>query len=30
VLYIPGQDEPFILPELLSVENVTAALNKLP
>lgn len=30
VLYIPGQDEPFILPELLSVENVTEALNKLP
>lgn len=30
VLYIPGQEEPFILPELLSVENVTEALNKLP
>lgn len=29
VLYIPGQDEPFILPELLSAENVTEALNKL-
>jgi len=30
VLYIPGQDDPYILPELLSVENVTEALNKLP
>lgn len=30
VLYIPGQNEPFILPELLSVQNVTEALNKLP
>ena len=30
VLYFPAQDDPFILPELLSVENVTAALNKLP
>ncbi len=30
VLYIPAQEEPFILPELLSVENVTEALNQLP
>lgn len=30
VLYIPGQEEPYVLPELLTVENVTEALNKLP
>ena len=30
VLYIPGVDEPRILPELLSVQNVTDALNGLP
>ena len=30
VLYIPGKDAPFIFPELLSVENVSAALNTLP
>lgn len=30
VLYIPGQEEPFILPELLSADNVSGALNKLP
>ncbi len=29
VLYIPGKEEPEILPELLSVENVSEALNKL-
>lgn len=30
VLYVPGQDAPVILPELLSVDNVSAALDKLP
>ena len=30
VLYLPGQDAPVILPELLSVENVSAELAKLP
>lgn len=30
VLYIPGQKEPVILPELLTVENVGEALSKLP
>ena len=30
VLYLPGQNEPVILPELLSVDNVSAALAKLP
>ena len=29
VLYLPGKDEPFVFPELLSVENVSAALNQL-
>ncbi len=29
VLYLPGVDEPHILPELLTVENVSAALGKL-
>ena len=29
VLYIPGQEEPVILPELLTVENVSKALNKI-
>ena len=29
VLYLPGQEEPLILPELLSVQNVTEALNEL-
>jgi hypothetical protein len=29
VLYIPGAEEPFILDELLTVGNVTAALKKL-
>ncbi|HEY1082610.1 MAG TPA: thioredoxin family protein, partial [Prosthecobacter sp.] len=30
VLYAPGQKAPVILPELLSVDNVSAELNKLP
>ncbi len=30
VLYLPGQEAPVILPELLSVDNVAAALAKLP
>lgn len=30
VLYQPGQDAPVILPELLSVDNVSAALAQLP
>lgn len=30
VLYLPGQDAPVILPELLSVDNVSAELAKLP
>jgi len=30
VLYLPGQAAPVILPELLSVDNVSAALAKLP
>tara|TARA_B100001093_G_scaffold53_3_gene80 strand:+ start:1804 stop:3606 length:1803 start_codon:yes stop_codon:yes gene_type:complete len=29
VLYIPGEDEPVILPELLTVKNVTEALNRI-
>ncbi len=29
VLYIPGEDEPIILPELLTVKNVTEALNRI-
>ena len=29
VLYIPGQEEPVILPELLTVENVSKALNQI-
>jgi thiol:disulfide interchange protein len=29
VLYVPGRDEPVVLPELLSVENVLAALNQI-
>jgi thiol:disulfide interchange protein len=29
VLYVPGRDEPVVLPELLSVENVSAALNQI-
>ena len=29
VLYIPGQKEPVILPELLTVENVSKALNQI-
>jgi thiol:disulfide interchange protein len=28
VLYLPGQAEPIILPELLSVDNVSEALSK--
>ena len=30
VLYLPGQDAPVILPELLSVDNVSTALAQLP
>lgn len=30
VLHIPGQESPEVLPELLTVENVSAALRKLP
>lgn len=30
VLYVPGQDAPVFLPELLSVDNVSAAMAKLP
>jgi thiol:disulfide interchange protein len=30
VLYVPGQDAPVLLPELLSVDNVSAALSQLP
>jgi len=30
VLHIPGQPEPVLLPELLSVDNMTAALNQIP
>ncbi|MCA1964489.1 MAG: thioredoxin family protein [Prosthecobacter sp.] len=30
VLYLPGKEEPVVLPELLTVENVTAALNQIP
>ncbi|HYF36653.1 MAG TPA: thioredoxin family protein, partial [Prosthecobacter sp.] len=30
VLYVPGKPEPVILPELLSVENVSAALMQIP
>jgi thiol:disulfide interchange protein len=29
VLYIPGEDEPIILPELLTLKNVTEALNRI-
>ena len=29
ILYIPGQEEPVILPELLTVENVSKALNQI-
>lgn len=29
VLYIPGEDEPVILPELLTVKNVIEALNRI-
>ena len=29
LLYIPGQEEPVILPELLTVENVSKALNQI-
>ena len=29
VLYLPGQDEPVILPELLTVDNVSKALNQI-
>ena len=30
VLYLPGQEAPVVLPELLSVDNVSAELAKLP
>lgn len=30
VLHIPGKADPVILPELLTVENLTAALNQIP
>lgn len=29
VLYVPGRDEPVVLPELLSVDNVSEALNQI-
>lgn len=30
VLYLPGQNDPLVLPELLTVENVSEALRRLP
>jgi hypothetical protein len=30
VLYVPGRETPVVLPELLSVDNVSAELAKLP
>jgi thiol:disulfide interchange protein len=30
VLHIPGKAEPVLLPELLSVDNLSAALNQIP
>jgi thiol:disulfide interchange protein DsbD len=30
VLHIPGKSEPVLLPELLSVDNMTTALNQIP
>ena len=30
VLYVPGKTDPVVLPELLSVENVSEALGQIP
>jgi hypothetical protein len=30
VLYVPGKANPVVLPELLSVDNVSSALGQIP